>query len=392
MDYIFVLDVVTYLIITRFRMSDKYYDMSVKYLKMFGFTDNFFCIGSPSQKMTTELPINVMKDWSGIRPCFISHNNYLSYDIRKGKPWPTSIVMKYIFFDFDHPSKLENPMADAYRLDKYRHDKCIAGMTHFSAGKGFHGFIKLKPKIYRIDTYEQMNALKQMYGGIQQHLRHKLKLKTLDFHVMYDFKRLFRAPYMRHQKTKLFVSPIDTDRFNDISSILGYSRNPEWYADTSGNEYTLVELARILNVKPSSNKIESRKLDIELNMSESANNFMTQLMISKPCLLDGMTANNPTHFCRVQTCLFAKRNGITKQAFNDIYDEMANEFNYVDRQYDEVRRSQIDGLYEKDWYVHEARCSTIKRQSELCLGKAKYNDNRELIKGCIKYRELGNKI
>jgi len=365
---------------------NEYYKMAIKYLQQQEFTVDYFFLGNPRTIITNNLPLPLLRQWNGHNPIFISHNTYPSYSIIDSKVQPSSITLRRIFFDFDHLTKPENAFADAKRLSSYLAEYNISHIVHYSGSKGFHVFIQLKPVTYKL-TIKSETALKNKVAKLQLYFRDVLHLKTLDYHIVGDVKRLVRVPYLYHQASKRIPFPTNVLQYNDISSILEQSVKPKFSSYASGQRFSLPELYHHLNIN--SYQVKQKSIPLQYTTTskdETVKNYTLQLMASKPCILNALTSNNPSHYARVQACLFAKENGISMQSFLNIWDELAKTYHYVDYYNTQYRLSQIRNIYENPRYVHEASCGTINNRTYLCLGKPIYGKDGTLMSGCIKYR------
>lgn len=365
----------------------EYYKMAIKYLHDNDFIADYFFLGNPRTIITDRIPLPLIRQWNGRNPIFISHNTYPSYNIIDGKIYPTSINLRRIFFDFDHNTKPENAFADAKRLSQFLENSNIPHITHYSGKKGFHVFIQLQPRIYKLNIRSE-TELKNRIAEIQLYLKQRLHLKTLDTHIVGDIKRLVRVPYLLHQASKRIPFPLNISEFDSVDDVIKISTKPSPITPHTGTRnFTLPQLYRFLKISPENIRTFSRTLNFSNTLNENAKNFALQLMAVKPCILDALTSNNPPHYARVQAALFAKANGITMDAFIKIWHEFAERYNYVDYHNTQYRLSQIRNIYDNPRYMKEATCGTIRRRSYLCLGAPEYDEDGKLISGCIKYKD-----
>lgn len=349
-------------------------------------------IGNPFQFPVLsfdELWGNFLK-WNGETACFNSHNAFKDIKTITGKAMPQEILYTSIHFDFDDAKKIENAHYDAIKLSRFLDEENIPRLTIFSGGKGFGIFLLTKPHLYKYGMFKKeghrfsnQDAIKRMTKGIQNYLRDKLDLRTMDSQCTGTPKKQSRGLFTYHRFTRsddnthrVAIPLIDEQLYEwNVEEIKEYSHNPEFIIpEVKGERYmTLVEIFEYFRVNLKEQQknvdyVEYKPMENKVT-DEATKLFLDVVDEDKPCIAyEMLNSNNPLHRMRVAFATFAKKLGMSKVKFTKIYETIGRSIPYVDVANTEVRDQQIDWIWNAPSYKSEATCETIKTWGK-CLGK-----------------------
>ena len=360
----------------------------LKLLKAYNFDIMPRFIGNPMQfpiATYDELWDNFL-EWNGNKPCFNTHNAFRDIRTIMGKAMPQEVFYTSIHFDFDDEKKIENAFNDCIQLSKFLDAQDIPRLSIFSGGKGFGIFLLLKPHLYKFDDiknedgFSNRDALKRITRAIQVHFRDKLELRTMDSACIGTPKKQSRALYSWHRftrkddKTNCVAIPLTDEMLYEwnVMDIIEYSHNPKFIIpEVKGKKYmTLLQIFEYFNIDL---KVEKSKIDFaekrpisEKITDEQARLFLEVVAETKPCISSEMMSNNPIHKMRIAFAVFAKKIGISRGRFTQIYENIGYSIPYVDVHNKEARDYQIEWIYNNHNYHTEATCDEVKKMGK-CL-------------------------
>lgn len=154
----------------------------------------------------------VKECWQNHVPCYMSVQPFLG----RGQVG----CIEKLFFDFDCSSDIEKARMEALRLAKTLQDFYDAvPLIVFSGHKGYHIYVWLRQSIISANNSD----LKRLYETLQKTLLRGLNLKTLDWQIIGDVKRLARVPYTKHEKTGNLCVPVTSNgKPVIVTSLEGY--------------------------------------------------------------------------------------------------------------------------------------------------------------------------
>lgn len=141
-----------------------------------------------------------------VSTCYYTQEQYEKFQKTKSVAGIHDVKTNNVWFDFDSHEALDLPKADAIELVQ-RLNK--AGFSYeniqiyFSAGKGFHVFLRLNNDI----TPAQVKKVVTHFGD---------DLKTLDKKI-YDAARIMRAPNTKHEKTGLYKIELSANELQTLN-------------------------------------------------------------------------------------------------------------------------------------------------------------------------------
>jgi hypothetical protein len=340
-------------------------------------------IGNPFQIVVTNFDDmwNKYLEWNGKSACFNSHNGFRDIRIITGKQMPMEIWYTSVHFDFDNPKKMENAHLDCINLSRFLDEEGIPRVSVFTGGKGFQVFLLTEPHLYKFSMvkqdgkeYSNQDAIKKITKAIQDYLKNKLDLRTMDSQCMGTPKKQSRALYSYHRFTRSddnthrVAIPLTDEQLYEwnVEDIKTYSHNPRFIIpEVRGEKYMkLLDLFEYFNINL---KVQEKKVNYAdyKNISDrvtdkSAKLFLDVVAEEKPCITSEMMSNNPMHKMRIAFATFAKKIGMNKEKFKKIYETIGYAIPFVDIHNAEIREYQIDWIWNSPGYRNEATCDTIK--------------------------------
>lgn len=315
--------------------------------------------------------------------CFTSHNHYPELD-QLGDP--VQVEIRNIFTDFDAEEKIENAQRDMLRAIDFSEDIKNPYFDNFSGRKGFHHYLRLKPKRYYLN-----DELTEKVRALHNWLAVKgMKVKTMDERCK-DVKRLCRIPTCRYVTIKnkkrrqpmeyivkdTYCWPIPPDLLEaDISEIIEFAKAPTVYVPKVGKpKYDLDQLISKLGfdvqewaMKNQEETRNGKKQVVAAFNRIPKNAFIGRAMeeIGRACIYNDLFSRNPTHEARRIAVILLRRSGYTFVEVIGWFDRLSQVCSWVDRGFRDVRVYQIRHIFFRYPPYHPDSCSKIKFVHGLC--------------------------
>jgi len=294
------------------------------------FGDNPRYLGIPKQSLVTapeEVLIHIdQKSY----PVYLSVNPYKEKSI--------ILCLEKLYFDFDVAKDEDTAPAFEECLsfkDKIASKRGIESLMVKSGYKGYNLYVWLKEPFY--GTQEEM---KEKYADLQQYLINGSTYKTLDPHVMGDFRRISRVPFSHHQVTGALVTPIKDDGEPFIPS-------PEF-----------IPALKKMGLSPS---VHIFKTKLPNRLLPQNNTSMVKTAELRPCMeaiLNAKSVHDPHHKLKVSLVAELYEKGKTEREIVDLFRHMSG-FT------ESVTRFQVHDIRARNMKPFE--CKTIQALGG-CLG------------------------
>jgi hypothetical protein len=248
----------------------------------------------------------------------------------------------------------------------------IPRVSVFTGGKGFQVFLLTEPHLYKFSMvkqdgkeYSNQDVIKKITKAIQDYLKNKLDLRTMDSQCMGTPKKQSRALYSYHRFTRSddnthrVAIPLTDEQLYEwnVEDIKAYSHNPKFIIpEVRGEKYMkLLDLFEYFNINL---KVQEKKVNYAdyKNISDRVTDKSAKLFLDA----SEMMSNNPMHKMRIAFATFAKKIGMNKEKFKKIYETIGYAIPFVDIHNAEIREYQIDWIWNSPGYRNEATCDTIK--------------------------------
>lgn len=360
-----------------------------KVWKTFGMLDFPRMVGDPLQSVVynDEEFFTWYLKTNGNKPCFTSHNSYPLLNENYNPPCVKKISVNKLFTDFDDKAKQENAQLDTIKLIEFCQKENLPFLNQFSGSKGFHHYIKLKPKVY-----DYSDELKQKTRAVHNWLEHKIGFRTMD-NLCKEPRRLCRIPYSRYVKMTGRNIYIKQDNFcvpvspgyvldHTFDEILEHSMNPILLIPKIEEpNMTLDDFILHFSIdvkKYSVNTVEIENKDvIEIkeymsDLTKTENTEFIELIksvIPRMCVHNDLTSKNPSHSSRRMAVVQLKQVGYSFSQTVALFEQMSKAFKWVDRKNRDRRIYQIKFIYfHNPPYMHDS-CKKIKNEHSICVGK-----------------------
>lgn len=333
-------------------------------------------VGNPRQHIVTHPKQYLLwlKRMNGRSTCYTSHNSYTSFDERND---PTEVKVRNIFLDFDMDEEngisFKKVARDVKLVSDYLSDQDIAHSVVFSGRAGYHLYIHTKPSVESLS-----NGLSLKYKGIYAHLRRELNLKSLDQRCA-EPKRLCRIPGSQYvkdgTKTDRKCYPLSADENIPKSKDEMYEKSKEPITDDSvkrgTKEISINDLMDEWDVEPG--EVPDEDLYGTAEFHEPEGNFLKLIgEYFRPCIRSALFNANPPHFVRVASCIKIRSLYSLEDAIQ-LYDRLAEEAHWVDRDRKRVRDYNIKHIYRKNYKLPS--CEKIMMEG-YCIGEeCEYYEN-----------------
>lgn len=319
--------------------------------------------GDPRQQIIKSI-FSIYKfifDAQGKTPAYFSHNSFKPF---RGNP--EFVYYNLTFLDFDSKEKPENAQYDAIKVIEWANSYNIPNYVLFSGGKGFHVYLVWKP-YYMPMTMENKDKLRAFFS----YLKVELNLRTLDSHVA-EFRRLSRIPYSNYvsgsgEVTDRYVIPADLNL--SIDEIFEQSKNQEYIeVIPRGKIQKFTSFYDTLDIKDYEAELYDTSADtITYDIPQNAFTDYLTTIIPKMCIHNNLMTRNPKHIARFAGVIEAKRSGLSLEETQKLFDEMSSIFMWVDRGNIDIRRKQVNSVYNGKYY--HPSCRKIRSEG-LCVGKS----------------------
>jgi len=347
----------------------------------FGFLPTPVFVGNPKQTIayTMDQIADFVRANYGKRPCYISHNPV--FDFAKGR-YPKKIYYSKNFIDFDADPKKgfvkENALKDLRVLVEWLDEYSIPFNTTSTSGKGYHLFIRFKPKVYRIDR-----MLADKIKAVQLFLANELGLKTMDFHVA-EPRRITRIPLAAYVDNKgncngRHCIPLDREMIQkmEVRDIDELARMPyipdELTMNPEGNYYTIDKFIekfdiplKFIGMGIDNGNGEEIK-DYKVITNEPFLKIMKDIIV-RPCVYRELVVEDrPAHLARLDACISIRGLGFSLSEALAMFDQFARAANWHDQHNTEIRHTNVKSIYLREPPYNRLTCGTLKREG-LCVG------------------------
>lgn len=337
--------------------------------------------------------------------CFTSHNAYPEWD---GTQDPRLVRLGKFFFDFDHKTKPENALRDVRRLASFLDEQNMPWGATFSGSKGYHLYLfterenleindKLWNRIIAIHSWLRYKGDRSRIPVYNRDGSSKTTgrpwIRTLDSKVA-EPKRLCRIPFTRHvgmgderqyKVSDKYCIPIKPDELFSLEheDIIDMSKAPvirKGYIQSGEKRNLTAFLDELdINVKYWSNVSMDEGITktgafvpaLYNGVPEDDYAVYISKIIPRPCIHGDLFTENPTHKSRFLAVVQMKSIGMTYEEVVEVFDNMADKFNWADRRHRGTLLYQVRQIYFRrtsaGGYWH-ASCTKIKNRYHLCVG------------------------
>jgi len=356
-----------------------------KVWEAYGFMEFPRMVGDPIQT-----PINNRDEFArwfksntGRAICFTSHNSYPDLNYKYHPPKVESIEVRNLFDDFDDKDKPENSQLDTIKIIKFCMDYELPFLDSFSGTKGFHHFIRLKPKRYAYDE-----ELKLKTRAVHNWLKDKIGLRTMDGKCK-EPRRLCRIPYSKYVREnkkgqyeigETYCYSIDPIHILDLSidEIVEMAHNPtlfipkldapKWDLDGLINEFQIDITEYSADKELINGERVATTREYEVVQADDFHELIKAL-IPRMCVHNDLFGRNPTHPTRRMTVIQLREIGYEFSKVVALFEEMSKRFRWVDRMFRNRRIYQIKHIYfHHPSYKHDT-CGKIKNEHGICVGE-----------------------